>query len=107
MPIVNSRPAPSPTASDIPICVDTLSRAQSNSVQAPEQALLFDLEPPRAIKNATAVINYQSRWEREKAKARAEGHNLETEDPKVVGPWVLGEMLGRGASGTLLPLIAY
>lgn len=56
-------------------------------------------EPPKATKVASSVTNYQTRWEREKAKARAEGTDIETGDPKMIGPWVIGEMLGRGASG--------
>ena len=62
------------------------------------------LDPPKAAKVPTAVANYQTRWEREKAKARAEGTSIEPKDPKMIGPWIIGEMLGRGASGTSGPL---
>jgi hypothetical protein len=62
-----------------------------------------DLDPPKAAKIPTVVANYQSRWEREKAKARAEGTDIDGGDPKMIGPWVIGEMLGRGASGKLSP----
>lgn len=61
----------------------------------------IDLNPPKVPKLATASPNYQTRWEREKAKARAEGTDIEGGDPKMIGPWVIGEMLGRGASGML------
>ncbi len=74
----------------------TLSGAgiSSNSVRSP-----LHLDPPKAERIPTAVANYQSRWEREKAKARADGTEIDVKDPKMIGPWVLGEMLGRGASG--------
>lgn len=60
-----------------------------------------NLTPPKAPKQQQhGVANYQTRWEREKAKARAEGTDIEGGDTKTIGPWVLGEMLGRGASGS-------
>jgi hypothetical protein len=58
-----------------------------------------DVIPPRVEKLPTPLANYQTRWQREKAKAQAEGTDIESVDPKMIGPWVIGEMLGRGASG--------
>lgn len=72
----------------------------STPLHAPTKPRPIDLNPPKAPKVPTSVPNYQTRWEREKAKARAEGADVEGRDPKMIGPWVLGEMLGRGASGT-------
>jgi hypothetical protein len=57
------------------------------------------LSPPTVPRPPTVTPNYQTRWEREKTKARAEGDDIEGNDPKMIGPWVMGEMLGRGASG--------
>lgn len=68
-------------------------------IRVPNDGLNTDLDPPKAAKLPTAVANYQTRWEREKAKAHAEGVEIEPKDPKMIGPWILGEMLGRGASG--------
>jgi hypothetical protein len=69
-------------------------------VRASTEIAATALNPPKAAKVPTAVANYQTRWEREKAKARAEGTSIEPKDPKMIGPWIIGEMLGRGASGT-------
>jgi hypothetical protein len=80
-----------------------VSTVNSNSNKA--KVDLHDLEPPKAAKIPTVVANYQSRWEREKAKARAEGTDIDGGDPRMIGPWVIGEMLGRGASGKLLLLM--
>ncbi|KAG8761113.1 hypothetical protein FRC14_006819 [Serendipita sp. 396] len=56
-------------------------------------------QPPRPKRTSTPLPHYQTRWEREKAKAKAEGIDIEGSDPKMIGPWILGEMLGKGASG--------
>jgi hypothetical protein len=71
----------------------------SNKIKLSTEFAATALDPPKAAKVPTAVANYQTRWEREKAKARAEGTSIEPKDPKMIGPWIIGEMLGRGASG--------
>lgn len=54
-------------------------------------------EPPRAT-----PIQYNARlgtrWEKEKAAA-GEGAFDFPDDPRTVGPWVIGECVGKGASG--------
>jgi len=75
---------------------DTPSKQVSPHVQVHPNAL----DPPKAAKIPTVVANYQSRWEKEKAKALAAGTDLDGGDPKMIGPWVIGEMLGKGASGS-------
>ncbi|CCA73157.1 related to serine/threonine protein kinase [Serendipita indica DSM 11827] len=77
----------------------SLNRTPSATKLVAPGAAAPSFEPPTATKVATSVVNYQTRWEREKAKARAEGADIESGDPKMIGPWVIGEMLGRGASG--------
>jgi hypothetical protein len=110
-------PPPSPAAVAAPVDIQVRSSYKSHTPPEPVvsavnsnsnkvKADLHDLEPPKAAKIPTVVANYQSRWEREKAKARAEGTDLDGGDPRMIGPWVIGEMLGRGASGKLLFLMA-
>ena len=96
-----------------PVAADALSdRAASpvvqaviDSTQAPHAPI--SLSPPKA-KSAKPASNpsYQTRWEREKAKAIQEGVDIEhasgrrgAGDPQSIGPWIMGEMLGKGASG--------
>jgi hypothetical protein len=104
-------PPPTPAVSTPVSTVDYTQVRSSNKSHALSKPVVsttdnvrvnpHDLDPPKAAKIPTVVANYQSRWEREKAKARAEGTDLDGGDPKMIGPWVIGEMLGRGASGKL------
>jgi len=71
----------------------------------------ISLSPPKAKSTKPASKpDYQTRWEREKAKAIQDGVDIEhpsghrgTGDPQTIGPWILGEMLGKGASGMWFP----
>jgi hypothetical protein len=94
-------PSSAPTATDRVASSNTTSKANGDftKIRTPVKNAAIDLDPPKVAKVPTAVANYQTRWEREKAKARAEGTEIESKDPKMIGPWILGEMLGRGASG--------
>ncbi|PVF92833.1 Pkinase-domain-containing protein [Serendipita vermifera] len=83
---VSHKPPPSKTPD--------VYRARNIAVTPPAEII-----PPKVEKLPTPVTNYQTRWQREKAKAQAEGADIEGVDPKMIGPWVIGEMLGRGASG--------
>ena len=50
--------------------------------------------PPRRTSQYAPMA---TRWEKEKAAA---GSTYDfPEDPAVVGNWILGEMIGKGASG--------
>ena len=107
----------SDTSYACPVATDALSdtvlavaaspvvQAVINSTQAPNPPI--SLSPPKA-KSAKPASNpsYQTRWEREKAKAIQDGVDIEhtggrrgAGDPQTIGPWILGEMLGKGASG--------
>lgn len=60
--------------------------------------------PPRTVKQPPAkgsIPKYQTRWEKEKEKAKQDGVDIDkaSTDPHAIGPWVLGETLGKGASG--------
>ena len=96
-----------------PVAADALSDAVLavaaspvvQSTQAPHPPI--SLSPPKA-KSAKPASNpsYQTRWEREKAKAIQDGVDIEhtagrrgAGDPQTIGPWIMGEMLGKGASG--------
>lgn len=53
--------------------------------------------PPRA-----PTVKYNApngtRWQKEKAAAGADAFEL-PDDPKHIGPWIIGECVGKGASG--------
>ena len=55
------------------------------------------ISPPRA-----RPVQYKAplgtRWEKEKANVPRGAFDLVT-DPRQIGPWVLGECVGKGASG--------
>lgn len=94
--------------------VQTISSSRPHALPRPENAVdvynargPLNLDPPKADKIPTSIANYQSRWEREKSKARAEGVDIDAKDPKMIGPWVVGEMLGRGASGPFYSATGY
>jgi hypothetical protein len=81
----------------------------TDSTQAPQRPV--SLSPPKAKSTKpSSNPHYQTRWEREKAKAIQDGINIEhtsghrgTGGPQTIGPWVIGEMLGKGASGMWFP----
>ena len=87
-------------ASPVPV-VETVT----DSAQVPQPPI--SLSPPKAKSTKPpSNPNYQTRWEREKVKAIQDGVDIEhtssrrgTGDPQTIGPWVMGEMLGKGASG--------
>lgn len=54
-------------------------------------------EPPRA-KPVQYHARLGTRWEKEKASAGAGAFDF-PEDPKEIGPWIIGECVGKGASG--------
>jgi hypothetical protein len=58
------------------------------------------LNPPRVTK-PPYTIHHPTRWEKEKAEAGDPDAFDYPEDPKVIGPWIIGETVGKGASGAL------
>lgn len=62
-----------------------------------EQQLESDHTPPRA-KPVQYKAPLGTRWQKEKANAPDGSFDLAS-DPKQIGPWVLGECVGKGASG--------
>ncbi|KAG8800471.1 hypothetical protein FRC17_006862, partial [Serendipita sp. 399] len=98
----NITPPPSPRSSR-PVASTTASKDQAKSATAYSYNGITTTDPPKVNKIPTHSPNYQTRWEREKAKAKAEGVDMEVGDPKMIGPWILGEMLGKGASGKSPP----
>jgi serine/threonine protein kinase len=56
-----------------------------------------DLSPPRAPPVAYTA-HHGTRWEKEKAAAGSGAFEY-PEDAQYVGPWVIGECVGKGASG--------
>lgn len=59
------------------------------------------LNPPRLTK-PTYKMYHPTRWEKEKAAAGNPDAFEYPEDPKVIGPWIMGETVGKGASGMCL-----
>lgn len=57
--------------------------------------------PPVAPKQSNRT--YPTRWEKEKAAASSVDAFDYPSDPKFVGPWILGETIGKGASGNVYP----
>lgn len=53
--------------------------------------------PPVAPKHSHRT--YPTRWEKEKAAADSVDAFDYPSDPKFIGPWILGETVGKGASG--------
>ena len=53
--------------------------------------------PPRAPPSRYAA-HLGTRWEKEKAAA-GQGAFEHPDDAKCVGPWIIGECVGKGASG--------
>jgi hypothetical protein len=102
-----ARPVAAAALSDVVVAIaaSPVIQAVTNSAQVPQSPV--SLSPPKA-KSTKPASNpkYQTRWEREKAKAIQDGIDIEhtssrrcTGDPQTIGPWVMGEMLGKGASG--------
>ena len=102
-----ARPVAADALSDavLPIAASPIGQAVTDSTQVPQPPV--PLRPPKAKSTKpTSNPNYQTRWECEKAKAIQNGIDIEhtggrrgTGDPQMIGPWVIGEMLGKGASG--------
>jgi serine/threonine protein kinase len=55
------------------------------------------INPPRASPGLYPAPN-GTRWEKEKAAAGGGSFEYDS-DPKSIGPWILGECIGKGASG--------
>jgi hypothetical protein len=87
------------------VAASPVVQAVIDSAQVPQPPI--SLSPPKAKSTKPASNpSYQTRWEREKAKAIQDGVDIEhsssrrgTGDPQTIGPWIMGEMLGKGASG--------
>ncbi|KAF8576382.1 Pkinase-domain-containing protein [Ramaria rubella] len=56
------------------------------------------LNPPRGTK-PTYRMYHPTRWEKEKAAAGSPDAFEYPDDPKLIGPWIIGETVGKGASG--------
>lgn len=105
-----ARPVAADALSDDVLAVAPAPIARSVQVSQPP----ISLSPPKAKSTKPASNpNYQTRWEREKAKAIQDGVDMEhpsghrgTGDPQTIGPWIMGEMLGKGASGMWFHIIA-
>lgn len=102
-----ARPVATDALSDrvLVVAASPVVQAVIDSTEAPHPPI--SLTPPKA-KSAKPASNpsYQTRWEREKAKAIQDGVDIEhtsgrrgAGDPQSIGPWIMGEMLGKGASG--------
>jgi hypothetical protein len=100
-------PAASDALSDtvLAVAAPPVVQAVVDSMQVPQPPI--SLSPPK-VKSTKPASNpsYQTRWEREKAKAIQDGVDIEhtggrrgAGDPQAIGPWIMGEMLGKGASG--------
>jgi len=104
------------TSYTCPVAADTLSDVVLVAASPVVQAVIdsvqvlqppISLSPPKAKSTKPASNpSYQTRWEREKAKAIQDGVDIEhtsgrrgAGDPQAIGPWIMGEMLGKGASG--------
>ncbi|GJJ13769.1 hypothetical protein Clacol_008025 [Clathrus columnatus] len=55
--------------------------------------------PPRAPKQGNSNRTHLTRWEKEKAAAGSADAFDHPNDPKFIGPWIIGETIGKGASG--------
>lgn len=58
------------------------------------------LTPPFVPKKSNRAC--PTRWEKEKAAAGSSGAFDHPNDPKFIGPWILGETIGKGASGNVM-----
>lgn len=100
-------PVPADALSDavLAVAASPVVQAVIDSTQVPQLPISFS--PPKAKSTKPASDpSYQTRWEREKAKAIQDGIDIEhtsgrrgAGDPQTIGPWIMGEMLGKGASG--------
>ena len=106
-----ARPVAADALSDAVLAVDASPIVQAVTDSAQVSQPPVSLSPPKA-KSAKPASNpnYQTRWEREKAKAIQDGVDIEhpsghrgAGDPQTIGPWIMGEMLGKGASGMWSP----